>query len=195
MKRLLLDGCCLSNPVYCGCCPQWKPLADRAWCGHYFIKSDQLLVNLKRARGIEGKYLLNKEMRNNHFTVKQVHFLDHTHKIAFNTNKKWGVAATSTFKNWSSCWEVSSSKRRLDPSLCTSTRLARWSKCLSNNLALPVCKCKLHLPELSLAVGNIHEVQVSIWLAHSKMLCIFWCEYFRQLRSLKVVDTTLGITQ
>ena len=43
-----------------------------------------------------GTYRTRIEMRHNHFTVKQVHFI-HTHKITLNTNKRWGVAAS-----W--CW-------------------------------------------------------------------------------------------
>ena len=36
---------------------------------------------------LKGKYLQNKEMRHNHLTVKQVHFI-HTHKITLNPNKR-----------------------------------------------------------------------------------------------------------
>ena len=40
-----------------------------------------------------GGYLLN-QMKHNHLTVKQVHFIEHTHKITLNTDKGRGAAAS-----------------------------------------------------------------------------------------------------
>ena len=61
---------------------------------HPMISSPNILaenhsqkISLPESVRYQGRYLLSL-LRRNHFKVKQVHFIDQSHKLPHNTNKK-----------------------------------------------------------------------------------------------------------